>query len=284
MSAQQSSAHTSLSVELTTDFVNTSSYTDFVGLVNQTNIPPGSYNTVTQWITNGFVKADSHVVEVACTTGFSVRELARTTGCTGEGVDISHLSIERAKQNAQKEIAQKKLNFKVADATKFNPEKKATHVVVGAALGFFPQPEVMINQLTTFFKDDTGVVLASPFYTTSSIPDNLVKLAQSVLGITPTLAPYKDVMKLYKDFQIRFENRQIPTLETHEEIQHYCISTITRTFAQLRHEQPEVFSAMYERLFEIRDLTNQLRRHQGYSVLILGYDKNEFGNRYVELF
>ena len=269
---------------LTPEYIFQCSYTDFVGLVNQTNVPPGSFSTLTEWITNGFITAESHLVEVACTTGFSIREISRLTGCSGEGVDLSEVSIDRATTNTRDDFSDGRLRFVSGDATLFVPKKKATHVIVGAALGFFPKPKMMLDQLTQFFTNDRGYLLAAPFYVTSSVPHQLIDEARNVLGISPTVAPYKEVMRLYSNFSIRYECRHIPVQETKEEIHHYCISTISRASKELNDDRPEIFSAMYDRLFTIRELTNSLRQYQGYSVLVLGYNKCEFGNRYVELF
>ncbi|MCK6599130.1 MAG: class I SAM-dependent methyltransferase [Bdellovibrionaceae bacterium] len=260
--------------------IKSMSYTDFVGFVNQTNVPPGSFDTITRWLVNSFVDVNSHIVEIACTTGFSVSEISKIAHCTGEGVDISTLSVTSAIQN---NLNNKNLVFHVQDATQFKPHKKATHVVVGAALGFFPDPQKMINQLISFF-DNEGYILASPFYVNGQIPQQLLQEAEQVLGITPTQISYKQVMNLYKDFQITYENRSHIVQETDEEISHYCKSTIERA-AELRSIRDEnTLKIMYDRLYQIRDVTNRLRPFQEYSVLILRYKKNEFGKRFVELF
>ena len=79
---------------ITPEFIKQLSYTDFVGFINQWNVLPGSYSTLSKWAVYSKMNKNSRLLEVACTTGFSSRELATLTGCSGEGFDLSEGSIE----------------------------------------------------------------------------------------------------------------------------------------------------------------------------------------------
>lgn len=227
------------------------SYTDFIALINQTNVPPGSFSTLTKWKNNSNINANSKVLEVACTTGFSINNLVRDTGCRGVGVDISTNSVKQARINAKEMGISELTNFHALDATQFDHEHNFTHVVVGAGLGFFPQPKIMLDKINELFGEE-GLLLASPFYTIDEIPAELLRRAKGVFGITPTTARYKEVMALYMGYDILFEDRLVPEMETEEELAHYCDSTISRASEFLNIKDTEVYEALYQRLYDIK--------------------------------
>ena len=270
-------------MNMTPEIIESLSYTDFVALINQTNVPPGSYSTLTKWKVNSGLSEKSHIFEVACTTGFSILNLIQQAQCTGVGVDISKTSIQRAIRNASELGLSSAAEFQALDATLYDSSKHFTHIVVGAGLGFFDQPHIMIRKMEQLFENE-GFLLASPFYVTQEIPDNLIHKAKSVFGITPTNIPYKEVMKLYKGFDVYFEDRENIEQETENELSHYCESTVDRACEIHQIEDGVIKECLYHRLYEIKKMSNDLRPYQGYSVNVFHYNRKTFPNRYVELF
>jgi ubiquinone/menaquinone biosynthesis C-methylase UbiE len=263
--------------------INEMSYTEFVAFINQTNVPPGSYSTLTKWRNNSNLNAESRVLEVACTTGFSITSLVKESGCEGVGIDLCNDSINQARLNAEQMGLGDNVQFKAIDGMKYESPEKFSHIVVGAGLGFFPQPEKMVEKICRLFKE-SGYLLASPFYTVDDIPVKMLTQAAKVFGITPTVQPYKEVMQLYKGFEVYFEERLQPLQETETELHHYCESTVDRASRSYHFEDESIKSAMYDRLYSIKKMSNNLRQYQGYNVLILHYDSQHYPNRYVELF
>ena len=269
--------------KITQDFIQKLSYTDFVGFVNQWNVLPGSYSTLSKYAIYSRMNKNSHLLEVACTTGFSSRELAVLTGCNGEGFDISKSSIEMANYNKERYSPNIDFLYKVADGYSYKSRRKFTHIAVGASLQFFPDPEKMFNRCIAMLKDG-GYILAAPFYITRPIPNHLISRAQKVFGITPTTISYKEIMQLYSKLEIIYEDRNELVCETKEELNHYCKSTIDRVCKIRNINDREIYDAMYKRLFDTKKMSNDLRPYQRYSVLILRYRKSVYPNRFVELF
>ncbi|MFJ7260422.1 class I SAM-dependent methyltransferase [Streptomyces globosus] len=264
--------------------VRAAGYTDFVAMVNQTNVPPGSHVTLSEWAAFGRVDSSSSVLEVACTTGFSSRELARMTGCSAVGFDLSEDSVRIARYNHQAVDPSLRLDYFTADGATAAPRGGPfTHVVVGAALGFFPEPAAMARRLSGFLTDG-GHLLASPFWADRPLPPEAEAVRREVFGITSPMETYKEAMALYRGFDVMYESRHEPVLETEEEIAHYCTSTVDRACAQSGIDDPAVRDEMTERLTEIRRASNLLRRHLRYSVLVLRHDRASYPARYVELF
>ena len=116
------------------------------------------------------------------------------------------------------------------------------------------------------------------------MPDNLIERAQKIFQITPTSVPYKEIMKLYNKLEIIFEERNNLVQETEEELNYYCKSTIGRTCEMLKIDDADIYKAMYERLYDVKKMSNDLRPYQMYSILVLRYRKSTYPNRFVELF
>ena len=91
-------------------------YPDFVGAIGQENCPPGAMNAVNAWIERGEINAHSHVLDLACSTGFSSRRLAKLAHCTSEGVDLSEIAIQNGRVLAKKDGVADKTNYQVGDA------------------------------------------------------------------------------------------------------------------------------------------------------------------------
>ena len=269
--------------EITPEFIKRLSYTDFVGFVNQWNVLPGSYSTLSKWAVYSQMNKHSRLLEVACTTGFSSRELATLTGCSGEGFDLSNSSVEMANYNKKRYAPEINFPYQVADGYHYKPRGRFTHIAVGASLKFFPDPEKMVSKCISLLEDG-GYILAAPFYVVRTIPSNLIKRAQKVFGITPTNVFYKEIMQLYNKFEIVYEDRNELIQETKDELEYYCRSTIDRACEIRNIKNKKVYKAMFERLFEVKEMSNDLRPYQRYSVLVLRFRKSVYPSRFVELF
>jgi SAM-dependent methyltransferase len=267
----------------TKDYIETISYTDFVGLINQWNVLPGSHTTLSKWRVFSQLNEKSKLLEIACTTGFSSRELASQSGCSGEGIDISEKSVAMANYNMKLYAPSINFIYTVADGYTYTSVDKFSHIVVGAALGFFPDPKKMLDHCVSLLADG-GYILASPFYVSKAIPNDLLQKAKQIFGITPTQVPYKEIMELYKDLEIIFEDRNEIIQETEDELTHYCTSTIDRAVSMLNITDTDVRDAMYSRLYEIKRMSNDLRPYQKFSTLVLRYRSDIYPNRFVELF
>ncbi len=114
-------------------------YPDFVASSGQVNTPPGSYDTIKEWIREGFIDRESNVLEVGCTTGFIANQINRYTGARVIGIDLSSVAIEKAKRNSGDNP---QLNFQQANAGElpFNNDY-FSHVIIGGHLPWVKQSE-----------------------------------------------------------------------------------------------------------------------------------------------
>ena len=221
---------------------------------------------------------------MACTTGFQSREIANLTGCKGDAFDLSEYAVVSAIYNKEHYTPNVEINYMVQNGYEYETSKKYSHVIVGGGLQFFPDPQKMKDKCIEYMQDG-GYLLASPFYVKEEIPQELIEKAKKVFGITVTTQGYKEIMKMYTDLEIIYEDRNELIMETEEEIQEYCRATTNRAVKILDKEgDQEIYDAIYDRLYSIKEMSNELRPYQMYSVLVLRYRKNVYPNRYVELF
>ena len=175
------------------------------------------------------------------------------------------------------------ISYQHSDGYEFSTEEKFSHVIFGAALRFFPDPDLMLQRTLTFLNDDARI-LATEFYTVKTIPNEFIKEAQRVFGITPTTVQYKEVMRVYRGLDVLYEEKNVIEQETDEELDYYVTSTVMRACKEMSITDDAIRSEMYRRLMEIKVMSNKLRPYQNYNVLVLRYNRNSYPARYVELF
>ncbi|BBH22581.1 hypothetical protein Back11_39260 [Paenibacillus baekrokdamisoli] len=268
---------------ITKKFIDELGYTDFVGFINQWNVLPGAFTTISKWINYGKVNSDSRLLQVASTTGFQLRETATLTNCSGIGFDLSPYAVESARYNKETFSPNSRIEYVQCDGYQFQSDEKFSHILIGGGLKFFPDPQKMMDRCIEFLHDG-GYILASPFFVTSEVPDEVLDRAKSVFGIRPTTESYKEIMGMYNKFEIIYEDKNSIEPETIEEIKYYCNCSTAAAVQRLNIQDKNVSDAIFNRLYNIKMMSNELRKYQGYSVLVLRFRKSIYPNRWVELF
>ena len=271
--------------DITIEKIKELSYTEFLSLVDQWNVPPGSISTINEWAVFGHVTKESRVLEIACSTGFSGRELSKFTGCSVYGIDICKESIINARAAAQYYAPECDLSYEQIDLYNFSTDEKFTHIIIGASIQFFKDKERLIEILSNLLEDG-GIILASPYYLKGqTLPNDLIQEAKRVLEITPTNFGYEVAMDYYKNFEIIYQSRKDIVTETRSQMEKYTYDTIRRScdLSGIICDK-DVFDCLYQRLYEIKNICNIIHSYHLYSVLILRFTKKIYPNRFVELF
>ncbi len=270
---------------LTKEEIKKLNYTEFLSLVDQWNVPPGSISTINEWAVFGHVNKDSRVLEIACSTGFSGRELSKFTGCSVYGIDICANSIIKARSAAEYYAPNCNLTYEQVDLYNFDTDKKFTHIIIGAAIQFFKDKEKFIEIISNLLEDG-GLILASPYYLKDNpLPEELIKESENVIEITPTNFGYETAMNFYKNFEIIYQSRKDIIIETKCQMEKYAYDTVRRSceLSNITCNQ-EAFNYLYQRLYEIKNICNRIHSYHSYSVLVLRFTKKIYPNRFVELF
>lgn len=96
------------------------SYNELIGIVRETNRPPGGLRSIARIAQHTFLRPEQKVLEIGTSTGVTAIELARLTGASVYGIDINSVSLEEAQRRAVLYGVDTLTHFKQEDATKMS--------------------------------------------------------------------------------------------------------------------------------------------------------------------
>jgi SAM-dependent methyltransferase len=251
--------------------IESMSYPDFVGYLRQQNTPPGAIDTIFSWIQWSGINGGSYLLDIACSTGFSSRSIARLTGCRGFGIDLSRSSIQVAKEEAITVDLQDRLTYIVGDVTRIPYEDQSfTHAVTGCSFSFIQEREKALSEVYKALHQGARLCVASFFYISKPEID-LVDKVEAVIGFRP------EVVWNYSYWQSFFSSRftmeksviyDLPVLSDstlHQGVE----NTISHSaHLNLPNVSLELRKLCFDRLLNIRRVLNQQRQYQKYTVEI----------------
>lgn len=245
--------------------ISQSSYPDFVGMTGQQNTPPGGFATVRTWIDQSSMTADSFVLDLACSTGFSGREVNADTDAQVHGIDISATAIETARQLSKTS----RMTYQVADAARLPlADSTFTHVLGGCNFGFISDREGALNEVKRVLQPNGALCVASFFYRNE--PSTvLLDRVESAIGFRPrTEDDYVYWDGFFKQhFDLAYESVRNLEAEPVARVSRRVRSAI-RGSKQMKRASREQRLAATERLQFIRETLNEHRSYQGLSVAI----------------
>lgn len=243
-------------------------YADFVAFIGQPNTPPGGMGTIDKWLSFTNISQSSHILDLACSTGFSSRAFAQKSGCTGVGIDISTDSINEARKKADALNLSRKLHYVTGDATSLPfKDNYFSHVLGGCNFAFIQGRDVARKECARVLVEE-GKLLVSNFYYHTKPSEELLDKVKESINFRPSGAWTWDWWQEFYRNDFTLVKSEKTTLEIFDE---EYIQRITSDF--IFHESPnligkpkELKDACYERLCHIRKILNEHRKYQGYSI------------------
>lgn len=257
-------------MQMTLKEIEAMSYPDFVGFIGQKNTPPGGSKTVEKWIKQAEISEKSHLLDLACSTGFSSRSTVKQVGCTSKGLDISKVAIETAIRESREEGYGDKVQFFVGDAC-YLPfsDKEFSHVLAGSTFGFIQDRANALAECRRVLKS-SGHLCIGNFYYTEIPSENLLDTVSGVVGFRPeskwSHKWWSDFFSSEFDLQ-KEENEPLPVIQP-KEIADLVRKFIYETSPVLKTASKEIQDACFRRLYEIRLILNEHRRLQGLNISI----------------
>ncbi|MBD9653121.1 class I SAM-dependent methyltransferase [Ensifer sp. ENS09] len=176
-------------VKLTADRVSAMSYNELISVVQETNRPPGGLATIHEVAAKAFIRGESRILDIGCSTGFTAIEFARLTAAETVGIDINEASIAIARARAVRANTPS-ATFEVADA-KALPFKDGTFDLVfcGNVTSLIDDQSQALKEYLRVLRPN-GFLAAVPMYYLEPPPKDLVDKVRSAIQV-PIAVKYK---------------------------------------------------------------------------------------------
>jgi|SRR3989344_2783150 len=247
-------------------------YNQIIGIVKETNRPPGGKNSVFEIINRLHLTEKSKILEIGTSTGFTPIEISRLVQCKITSVDINEESLEEAKKRATSE-GYGNINFSKADVNSLPFEDESFDVViVGNVFSLMEAKKRALSECMRVSKKD-GYIIAIPMYYIKTPSEELIRKVSGAIKV--------DINPMYKSDWINFfsiselgiywlKDFKFDYVED-EKINFFCEDILKRKHLQnLNKKTYDKLSEVYkEFMFLFRDNLSQM----GYSIIILSKKK-----------
>lgn len=254
---------------ITPEYLRSMNYPDFVALMKQDNTPPGSAYTVDYWIEHANISDCSVLLDLACSTGYSSRYCFSKTGSSAEGIDISEVAINTAREKAAALGAEDKLRYQVSDACSLPfGDDTFTHILGGCNFAFIQDREKALTEVFRVLKPQ-GIICTSNFYYRKTPGEEIINGVYNAIGFRPdpewTLQYWQDFfasagLELYHE-----KNHELSS-QPGDELKKNLLSYITAENEYTRQLDETTQNAFYERFLAIREPLNDQRDYQGVTI------------------
>jgi SAM-dependent methyltransferase len=170
-----------MSDDTTDPSVEDLTYMDLIGLVGETNRPPGGLDSVLRFVDDTALTDDDDVLEIGTSTGFTAIELARLIGCSVTGIDLNEESLAEARDRAETLGVSDTVTFERADATDLPyPEESFDVVCIGNVTAYVGDREAAVAEAERVLMPGGFFVAIPMYYHRDPSPDLLDAVGSAV--------------------------------------------------------------------------------------------------------
>jgi SAM-dependent methyltransferase len=231
------------------DRIRAMSYNELIGLVRETNRPPGGLSTVAEIARAAGLRPGSRVLEIGCATGYTALELASLSGCDVIGIDINPQSVAEAERRARAEGADT-VRFQVADAGALPfPDGAFDLIMCGNVTSLVSDRERAVAEYVRVLRP-RGFLAATPMYYVDTPPDGLVEAVRAAIQVRIPVHYRDQALELYRGlplapgFEIDRRFDDVPP----QAVDIFCDTILARRhLAELDAPAREVLNALYRR-------------------------------------
>lgn len=154
--------------------INSLNYFDLIGIVKETNRPPGGIDSIIEIAQNAFLNKDSTVLEIGTSTGFTAIELARLSKCRVVAIDLNQESLDEGKRRAAIQNVDQFITFEKQDASALTYKDEMFDVVFcGNVTSYLNNKSRALKEFMRMLKPN-GFIAAIPMYYLETPPLELV--------------------------------------------------------------------------------------------------------------
>ena len=162
-------------------------YNQLIGVVRETNRPPGGEHAIYRLAQQAFLGSHSRVLEIGTSTGVTAIELARLAGCHVVAIDINEMSLQVARQRAEAAGVKDLIEFRREDASRTSfGDGSFDFVFCGNVTSLIDQRDAALREYCRVLRVG-GFLGAIPMYYVATPSDELVArvCAAIKVAITP---------------------------------------------------------------------------------------------------
>ena len=249
-------------------------YNQLIGIVRETNRPPGGFKSILHIAQNTFITRETKVLEIGTSTGITAIELAKLTHCKITAIDINPVSIEEAKKRAVEEGVSEYINFEIQDATQLEYADNTFDLVFcGNVTLLISEREKALNEYLRVLKPN-GILAAIPMYYIETPSDDLIDRVRAAIQVN--IIPWD--RKFWFDFFVKegfellyYEDYKFNRIDESE----------VKEFSKELLEQPhlnelskEAKECLHKKYTDYMLIFRENLSHMGYSIIYLR--KTEF--------
>lgn len=249
-------------------------YNQLIGIVRETNRPPGGFKSILHIAQNTFITRETKVLEIGTSTGITAIELAKLTHCKITAIDINPVSIEEAKKRAVEEGGSEYINFEIQDATQLEYADNTFDLVFcGNVTSLISEREKALNEYLRVLKPN-GILAAIPMYYIETPSDDLIDRVRAAIQVN--IIPWD--RKFWFDFFVKegfellyYEDYKFNRIDESE----------VKEFSKELLEQPhlnelskEAKECLHKKYTDYMLIFRENLSHMGYSIIYLR--KTEF--------
>ncbi len=261
--------------ELNVNDIESMSYNELIGLVKETNRPPGGTPTIAATAQSCFLGPGRTMLEIGTATGVTAVEMAQITGCSITAIDINQNSLDEAIRRAKEGKVDHLINFQKEDATHLSFDDEMFDVVFcGNVTSLVSNRKKALAEYARVLKPG-GLLSGIPMYYIKNPSEQLIQDVSNAIQVN--IKPHD------KAYWIDlFENENFKILSCHDYafkdipesmVKDFCKEILNRPHLRdLPDDSKEALDKLYNKYMQLFRFN---LAHMGYSILTLSkVDKN----------
>jgi len=256
-------------MELTAKKIKELGYSEYVGLVRETNRPSGGIKTVQKVCVNAFINEKTKVLEIGCNTGFTSMNISQLTGASVVGIDLVKESLKAANEKVQG-YGVKNVTFEEASATSLPYEDESFDVVwLSNVLSFINEKELALKECIRVLKKD-GFLAFVPIYYQTIPPQDIVDEVSEAINSRIDIFKKNDWINFVKKMPVKMEmifNEDFEYLNVFDDIDNYLAEVFKKE--SLSDIESEKLEALKRRGKYFMELFNKNLKYAAFSIFIL---------------
>ncbi|MFD9357955.1 class I SAM-dependent methyltransferase [Streptomyces sp. NPDC060031] len=249
------------------DEVRALPYVALLAMLEEANLPPGGLDSVRRICQEAHLRPGLDVLHAGCNAGFLSREVARRTGASVLGIDISPDMADAGNRRAAKEGLDGLVRHENRDMRRSGLADASFDVVLsGGALAFVDGRQDAVQEWLRVVKPYGLVADVELYYAKEPPRQVLTKVSEMIEVEVPRYdRDYWVDLFTHERLQPYYRYDAEAGARSDAEVDAYCAAMVRRSAADWA---PEAQEALHERLLEIFRAFNENMKYLSYTLFV----------------